>query len=169
MRRPGLANAIALLLALAALPACWPYGFAGGGFPPHIKTIAVLPFENETSSSELQREVTEAVRRGLESHLGVREAAEARADAIVRGTIVRYDVDVPIGYSADPTAATSARRQLQLTVDIEVVDQGTGKVLWQRKGLTTQGDYEERGENEGRRRSIDKLVNEVVQGAQSQW
>lgn len=171
MRRSGSGSLLlaGLLACVLAVAGCWPYGFAGGGFPENIRTVAVLPFDNQTTSSDVQREVLDALRRGVESRLGLREAAEARADAVVRGTIARYETDVPVGYSADPRQATSARRMLQLTVDIEIVDQGTGKALWQRRGLTTQGEYEEGAEAEGRRLAIQRLVNEVIEGAQSQW
>ena len=45
----------------------------------------------------------------------------------------------------------------------------TGKTLWQRKGLLAEGQYEERGEAEGRKQAIDRIVNDVIEGAQSQW
>jgi curli biogenesis system outer membrane secretion channel CsgG len=168
MRPSGIRNVLMLLLA-AALPACWPYGFAGGGLPKHIRTVAVLPFENETASPELQRELNEQMRREIQGRLGLRDASEARADAIVRGTITRFDTDVPIAFSADPRQATSARRKLQIAVDVEIVDQTTGRVLWSRRGLTAEGEYPERGEDQGRRLAIQKLVNDMVEGAQSQW
>lgn len=167
MHRSGVRN---LLLALLFVVACGsPYGFAGGGLPPHVKSMAVVPFENETAASELQRELHEALRRELRGRLGVRDAAEAQADAIVRGTIRAYDVDVPVAYSADREQSVSARRKLQITVDIEIVDQTTGRVLFERKGLRGEGDYAERAEAEGRRAAINKIVNDIVEGAQSQW
>lgn len=160
-----------LIAALALLVAsCLPYGFAGGGLPAHVKTVAVLPFENETASPELQREIFELMRRGVQSRLGLKEAAEDRADAVVRGTITRYDPDVPVAYSADAAmSATNVRRRLQITVDVEIVDQTTGRVLWQRKGLAAEGEYAERAEPAGRRQAIDRLINDVIEGAQSQW
>ena len=39
---------------------------------------------------------------------------------MVRGTLLRYDVDVPIGFSADPRQATTARRKLQIAVNVEI-------------------------------------------------
>jgi hypothetical protein len=160
--------ALALGLCLGVLTGC-PYGFAGGGLPSHVRTVAVLPFDNETTSPELQRELFELMRRELQGRLGLREAGEARADAVIRGTIRRYETDVPIGYSADPAQATSARRKLQISVDVEIVDQTTGRMLWERKGLTADADYAERAEVQGRRQAIERLVRDMVEGAQSQW
>src|SRR5687768_13039947 len=154
---------------VALMTACIPYGFAGGGLPSHVRTVAIIPFENLTSAPEIQQELALALRTELRNRLGLREAAETRASAIVRGTIQRYETDIPIGFSAANKNQTSARRQLQISVDIEMVDQVSGKSLWQRKGLIAEGQYEERGEATGRRQAIERIVNEVIQGAQSQW
>jgi len=166
MRRFG-ALSLALLVLSAACGVR--YGFAGGGLPGHIRTVAVLPFENETASPELQRELFELLRRELRGRLGLREGVEATADALVRGTIKAYDVDIPVGFSADPQQAVTARRKLQLTIDIEIVDQSNGKILWQRRGLRAEGEYAERAEAEGRRAALQRIVGDVVEGAQSQW
>lgn len=162
MRRSGICS-LALLLTGGCV-----YGFAGGGLPSHVRTIAVIPFENETTSSEIQREMVDAFRAELHKRLGVREAPEARASAIVRGTIQRYQVDIPVAYSAD-NRATTALRMLQIVVDLELVDQVTGETLWQRKGLTAEARYEERGEPAARKEAIGRVVNALVEGAQSQW
>src|SRR6185503_8515400 len=156
-------------LVLVALTACIPYGFTGGGLPSHVRTVAILPFENQTATPELPRELTDALRTRLHDRLGLRDASEAKANAIVRGTIQRYEIDIPIGYSASNKQVTTAARQLQLVVDIELVDQVTGKTLWQRKGLLAEGQYQERGEADGRRIAIERIVNDVIDGAQSQW
>ena len=63
MRRSGRSSFLVFLVAVAG---CWPYGFAGGGLPSNIHTVAVLPFENETPQAELQREVWEALRGEME-------------------------------------------------------------------------------------------------------
>jgi hypothetical protein len=164
MRRFG-----ALSIVLLAVTGCLPYGFAGGGLPSHVRTVAVIPFENLTSVPEVQAELTTALRTQLKDRLGLREAAESRASAVVRGTIQRYEADIPIGFSAANKNQTSARRQLQISVDLEMVDQVTGKTLWQQKGLMKDGQYEERGEAAGRKQAIDRIVEALIQGAQSQW
>lgn len=151
------------------LAGCIPYGFAGGGLPSHVRTVAVIPFENLTSVPEVQQELALALRTQLRDRLGLREASENRASAVVRGTIQRYEADIPIGYSATNKNQTSARRQLQITVDLEMIDQVTGKTLWERKGFIAEGQYEERGEATGRKQAIDRVVTELIQGAQSQW
>jgi hypothetical protein len=158
------------LAACALLAGCGiRYGFSQGAFPSHVRTMAIMPFDNQTAAPELQSELLEIMRKQLQRRLGVRDASEERADAIVRGKIVAYDADVPVSFSADPRQAVSARRKLQITVDVEILDQTSGKILWQRKGLRAEGEYAERAEPDGRRQAIDKIVNDIVEGAQSQW
>lgn len=160
-------RALPFLLVLL-LAGCF-YGFAGGGLPSNIRTVAILPFENETPAAELQRELLEQLRRDIQGRLNLRDASEARAHAVVRGVIARYETDVPISFSADPRQATTARRKLQITVDVEIVEQATGRVLWQRKGLVGEGEYQERAEVTGRRLAMERIVSEIIEGAQSQW
>lgn len=146
-----------------------PYHFAGGGLPRNIRTIAVLPFDNQTPIPELQSELYTAMRTALRDRLNLRDASDAKADAIVRGAIVKYDADVPVGFSASPREATQARRQLQIVVDVAIIDQSSGRTLFERKGLTQKADYAERQESTGRSEAIRRVINDVIEGAQSQW
>ncbi len=167
IRRSGVSS---LLLPLALLGACVPrYGFAGGGLPAHIRTMAIQPFDNETPTPELQKEIFDAMRRELQPRLGVRDAPLERADAVVRGIVRTYDIDVPVGFSANPGQSVASRRKLQITLDVQIVDQTTGKTLWERKALRAEGEYAERDEVSGRREAIKRVVNDIVEGAQSQW
>jgi hypothetical protein len=166
----GRSRLVLAFLLVVSVSACFTrYGFAGGGLPEHIRTLAILPFENETPSPELQRELIEAMRRDFQPRLGVREAPEARADALVRGIIRTYDVDIPVGISANSQQSISSRRNLQITLDVQIVDQTTGKTIFERKGLRAIGEYAEGQEPAGRREAIRKIVNDLVEGAQSQW
>jgi len=160
---------VALFAAVLSLSACL-YGFASGsGLPKNLRTVAIQPFDNQTAVPELQREVLEQLRKGMRERLSLREASEARADVVVRGVIVRYDVDLPAGVSADPRQTTSTRRRLQIVMDVEIVDQTTGRTLVKRAGISREGQYAEGGEATGRKNAIEALVNDLLEGAQSQW
>lgn len=145
------------------------YGFAGGGLPSDVRTVAVLPFDNTTPEPTLTSEVLTAVREAVENRLGLRQAGETQADALVRGSIVRYDPDMPVAFTGQDEQVSVTRRKVQLTVNVEILNQGTGQVLWQRSGLTVEGDYEPGNEGEGRERALQQLVTNIVEGAQSQW
>ena len=132
MRRSGISSLFALILLASA---CVPkYGFSGGGLPSHIRTMAIQPFDNETPTPELQRELLDAMRRELQSRLGVRDAPEERSDAVVRGVIRTYDADVPVAYSANPAQAVTARRRLRITLDVQIVDLTNNRTIWEKQG-----------------------------------
>jgi len=137
--------------------------------PSHIRTVAILPFDNRTGEPALAQEVSEAIREAVERRLGLRPAAEASADAVVRGEIVRYEPDIALSYQTERNRVEVTRRRVQVVVNVEIYDQRQGRVLWQRSGLAVDGEYEPPREVEGRRLALQKLVNDVVEGAQSQW
>jgi hypothetical protein len=171
MTPSGAVRSIRVALALATLlvSGCL-YGFSGGGgLPRNLRTVAVQPFDNLTASSDIQREVLEETRKGMRDRLSLREASEQKADVVVKGTIVRYEVDLAAGVSADPRQTTSTRRRLQLVIDIEIVDQTTGRTLLTQKGLSTEGQYPEGGEATGRKQAVESYVSKVIEGMQSQW
>ena len=164
-----LTSGFVVTLSTLALGGCL-YGFAGGGLPPSIKTVAVLPFDNQTPEPTLTQEISRAVREAVEQRLGLRQSAEPQADAVVRGSITRYEPDLPVVYGADEDRTVNVtRRQVQITVTVEILDQKQGKPLWQRSGLVVKGDYDSGQEAEGRRKALDDLVVNIVEGAKSQW
>ena len=152
---------------LAGCAGC--YGFAGGGLPSDVRTVAVLPCDNTTPEPTLTSEVLSAVREAVENRLGLRQAGENQADALVRGTIVRYDPDMPVAFTGTDDDVDVTQRKVQLTVNVEILNQGTGQVLWQRGNLTVEGDYEPGNEAVGLERALEQLVTNIVEGAQSQW
>ena len=75
MPRFGASFALACTLLLSG---CL-YGFAGGGLPPHIRTVAVLPFENETPAATLQSEIHERLSREIVAAVRQPEVAKRLA------------------------------------------------------------------------------------------
>jgi hypothetical protein len=149
------------------------YGFSGGGLPPAIRTVAVMPFENLTADPTLTAEINRAVREAVEDRLGLRPSGEKDADAIVTGTIRRYEPDLPVAFQGvgpeEQKKVEVTRRLLQLVVDVRIFDQKGEKVLWERQALMVDGDYETGKERDGRKKALEKLTTNIVDGAQSQW
>jgi TolB-like protein len=158
------------IVAAACCTGCL-YGFAGGGLPPHIRTVAILPFDNQTTDPQLTQQVSDAVREAFESRLGLRQAGEATADAVVRGAIVRYEPEIAVSFQAAQSTSGQQvnRRLVRISLNVEVFDQREGRTLWQRNGLTVDGEYSPGQETEGRQTALKKLVSDIVDGAQSQW
>lgn len=146
------------------------YGFAGGGLPGHIRTVAILPFDNQTPEPTLTQEVSEAIREAMEQRLGLRAAAEATADAVVRGTISRYTAGIPLSFQGGQSGNVSVtRRRVQISLSVEIYDLREDRVLWEKSNIQVDGEYRPPDQERGRRLAWEKLVADIVNGAQSQW
>jgi len=148
------------------------YSFRAGSFPPpHIRTIAIELFDNDTPRFELTAEIYDQLLRNLPSALGIRTAGADVADAIVRGSIVRYDVVSP-NYRAAGRGqpAIVLQRQVNIAVSIEIVDLVENVILWESSNVTAQGQFAEgTPEDGGRQQAIELLVQKIGDGAQSNW
>jgi len=161
-----------MLLVVLVLAAACNYSFRGGSFPPpHIRTIAIEPFGNETTRFELSAELYDQLLRELPGALGIRTAGVDVADAIVRGSITRYDVAAP-NYRAgtDGGAPQVLQRQVSITVSVEIIDLVENVILWESNSVAAQGEFPEGApEDGGREIAMDLLVQRIVDGAQSNW
>ncbi len=172
MRRAVGGSAATLALAGLLVTAGCNYSFRAGSFPPpHIETISVEPFDNETARFELSAELYEQLLRNLPGALGIRTAGADVADAIVRGTINSYDVRAPNYRSgAAGEAAQVLQRQVNISVTVQIIDLVENVILWEANNVTALGEFPEGAPEEtGRRRAIELLVQEIVDGAQSNW
>ena len=149
------------------------YSFTAGTFPPdHIRTIAIEPFDNETDRFDIGGEIHSQLLRDLPGALGIRTAGADVADAVVRGVIRGYDVIAP-NYRAGNAgeAATVLQRQVNLTVEIQIIDLVENVILWENRGVRAEGTFLEASgsEDDGRAEAIELLVQKIVDGAQSNW
>ena len=166
------ASALALAaLVVGALSGC-NYSFRAGSFPPpHIRTIAIEPFENETARFELSNELYTELLANLPGALGVQTAGADVADAIVRGSITRYDIVAPnyrAGAAGQP--AEVLQRQVNISVSVQIIDLVENVILWESSNVTALGEFPEGSpETGGRERAIELLVQGIVDGAQSNW
>ena len=168
MRRFGTWFRRTAVVGLVAVGGCL-YSFAGGGLPSAIHTLAIATFDNQTASPDLPKELYDQMRKELQRRLGVRDAPQNTADALIHGTIQSYEADVPVSFSANPQQAVTARRRLQVTIDVEIVDQSNGRILFQGKSLREEADYAERAEADGRGQAIAKILQKIVEGVQANW
>ena len=169
MSYPRVRGGLTVIAALAT--AGCNYGFRSGSFPDHIRTVAILPFDNDTNRFELTQEIHNELLRALPSALGVTNAGEDVADAVIQGRIVRYDMTAPLFQANRQNDNVDVlQRQVNIRVQVELIDLVENLILWDDQGLSTQGQYLE-GESEeiGRAEAIELLIQRIVDGAQSNW
>jgi len=162
---------MAALVALVGVAGC-NYSFKSGSFPPHIRTVAILPFDNETTRFELTQEIHERLLRDLPRALGITNAGENVADAIIRGSITRYVLNTPLFRPGQNTNQVDVlQRQVTVAIRVEFLDVANNAILWEETNLSVQGQYLEESESEvdGRAEAIELMVQRIVDGAQSNW
>ena len=175
LRISGRFRASALALpALAMLTAC-NYGFlGGGGFPADIRSLFIASFENQTAEFELDQQVFRKLQERVPRALGVRPAGRDMADAVLTGSIVRYE-DVAQNYRpgapGDRQTTEVIAHQVQIIISARIVDTKRHVILWESASISGQGEWLRDTETveRGRERAIDEIVQKIIDGAQSQW
>lgn len=166
------ASARLVLLALVVTTAGCNYGFrGGGGFPDHVRTIFIEPFENETPQFDLDDLVLAALNEQLPRALGVRLAGENSADAIIRGTVTRYE-DVAQNYRPGQGGTVEVlAHQVRISVALTIVDVRDNVILYESTAISGSGEYQPDTQSDeiARARAIETLIQQIVDGAQSQW
>lgn len=161
--------AAALLLVAGSAAAC--YSFTGGGLPPHIQTIYVLPVENRTAQFGLTEPFTRLLTDAVRGRLGVQLAARENADAEIRAEIVRYD-DVATNFTGvEDVGAEVFLRRVSVGAQVEILDLTRNEIVWDGAGVTGTGEYAPDAETEESAQvlALENLIQKIIDGAQSQW
>lgn len=157
--------------ALLLLGGCL-YGFqGGGGFPSSVRSIYIAPFENRTDQFDIDQLLAQQLTENLPRSLGVRLAGEQVADAVVRGRITNYQ-DAAHNYRpGQPGQVEVLQHQVQITVAVEIIDVANNEILWDSQSITGRGEYrpDSQPPDAARARAIEHLIQQIVDGAQSQW
>jgi outer membrane lipopolysaccharide assembly protein LptE/RlpB len=167
------ATRVVLLLVLALSFAACNYGFrGGGGFPAHVRTLYIEPLGNETVHFDVDQQISRALTERLPRALGVRLAGERTADAVLRGTVTRYE-DVAQNYrpGQQQGSVDVVQHQVQITVTIRIIDVQRNEILFEGTGLSGRGEYrpDTQSDDVARNRAIELLIQQIVDRAQSQW
>jgi TolB-like protein len=94
----------------------------------NIKSIAIPPFENETSEFGLAERVTDELIRAFQKDGVLRISNADQADAILRGRLVRVD-NLPYSASSGQNITVEEYR-FSMSCEIEMIDNHTQAVLW---------------------------------------
>ena len=118
------------------LSAC-SYGFSQGRLREGLHSVAVPFFENRSTQPNVEIELTEAVVAGLISDRTLRVVDEAQADAIVRGSLRRYEF-VEAFFGEERSAE---EYKVVILLEVSMVDRRTQELLAGPKQLTGEGRY----------------------------
>lgn len=170
-RKPGHRAASAALAGLVLLGGCM-YGFRSDtGFPSDVRTLYIAPFDNRTVQFDLEQQLFAKLQEELPRALGVRPGGEEVADAIVRGTITGY-TDVAQNYRPGEQGTIDVvQHQVTIAISIQIIHVRQNLILWESSSLSGRGEYrpESQSDEVARNLALESLVQQIVDGAQSQW
>lgn len=168
--RLAIAERLLTPLAVVALAACYSFS-GGGGFPDTVNTVFISTFENQTVQFDLEQQLFRKMQERLPRSLGVRVAGEGNADAIVRGRIVRYE-DAAQSYRPGQEGNVDVvEHQVTIVVAIEIIQVSENLILWDSQSVTGRGQYrpDSQSDEVARDRALDAVIQQIIDGAQSQW
>lgn len=148
------------------------YGLqGGGGFPAEIRTVYIAPLGNETVAFDVDDQIYEVMRVQLPRALGLSLAGEGAADAIVRGRVTRYE-DAAQNYRAgEPGSIDVLQHQVQITTSIQIIDVREAVILYEQTAVSGRGVYNPASQTAefANTQAIEALIQQIINGAQSQW
>jgi hypothetical protein len=160
-----------LLLGLAGCAGC-PYSFTGASIPPHINTIAIPVFDDQSGfgDPQLRQELTTQVTQRFESDGKLRIAERNSADSILEGVIttVRDEISVVEGQ-----ADRASVRRVTISVRIAWQDVVNRQMLFERN-LSNWGEYDVGAGGPAQRQAgieeaVQKLSEDILLETIARW
>lgn len=108
--------------------------------PANIHTIAIPAFSNATVQYRLTDRLPEAISREFiaRTHYAIVTDPQ-QADAVLRGSVVNY---VAYGILTDQATGRTSGLQVNVTMQVSLIERGTGKVIFSRPNFEMHQRYE---------------------------
>ena len=134
-------GAASLLVLTLAVPSCG-YHVAGQAdlVPKTIHTIAIPAFSNVTTRYKLTDRLSQAIVHEFIARTHYQVVNDpGQADALLRGTVLNY-VAYPILF--DQVTGRASGLQVNVTMQVNLVERATGKVIFSRPNFEMHQRYE---------------------------
>ena len=147
--------------------ACGPYSFSGSS-SPHIKTVAIPIFQDQTSEFGIKEKLTDVVIQEFTKDNTLRVTDRRNADSLIEGTIVRVD---------DRAGAFTSDERVQdikifITVQVRYQDLKKRKAIWEEE-ISQWGTFNPDEGPQSRSAGIDealaKIAGEILNKSVSGW
>lgn len=164
-----------LLCGLACLPACSADPAQGYSFKPlhdeNYRTIAVPVFDNETFSTGLEIELTEAIIKEIQRTTRWAVVPAGEADTVLSGSITGSELR---RFSADSETGLVREMGVELRVDFDWQDNRSGRSLVARRGFAALDTFvpaQGTGERieKGQHGVVQLLARDIVAELRSTW
>lgn len=149
------------LLFLIVGTGCFKYSFTGS-LPSHIQKVAVILFENNTSFSAVNQDLTNRVIDEFILDNSLQIVSESEADLVITGTVGSI-VQRPAILSKDAESREEVQQyQMVVNVKVKCEDIKNNKVLWE-KNLSEFGEMEASGSIEGQNQAIQDAIEKITE------
>lgn len=161
---------ISASLALLSIHLTGCYSFSGASVPPHLKTIAIPLFDDQSGFGEpgLRERFTNKLVERFTGDNTLEVADRLNADSMIEGTILTVRDDPAVVAQGE----TVTKRRITITVKAAFHDLTMKKKMWE-KQLSNWGDYElgsgPAQRDDGLTAAIDKLTEDIVLATVSGW
>ena len=155
-------NLLILVTLALIIVGCGVYTFNPSG-RSSIKSIAVLPFENQTDRYELTDRLTEIIVDQFIEDGNLKVLPESSADAILSGVLTRYKREANIYTESDEVTEYKVLMDFKVTL----TDSKDGKELWtvqmnQEGTFDAVTETEEDGQAEAGQRLVEAILNRTT-------
>jgi hypothetical protein len=154
---------------LLAFPGCI-YSFKGSSVPPHLKTVAVQLFDDQSGSGEpgLREQLTNKLIDRFKQDNSLAVSDQSHADSMIEGTISSLS-DQPLVVTSGETVT---KRHIIVSTTVKYQDMKLHKKVFD-KQFSNWGDYDVSGGPAGRAgavsAAIDKLAEDILNETVSGW
>lgn len=157
--------AIPLIILLVTASGCGVYSFKAGG-KAAFESLNVTQFENNTIEYQLADRLTDAVIDAFIMDNTVQIKEPARADAIMKGTVVSYRREA---YTFDQEDNVS-EYAVKVALSIKVLKADSEEIIWT-KDFYAEGVYDANleTEEEGQDRIVTLLTGDILSHTTKSW
>jgi hypothetical protein len=159
---------ITMLIVLTIIVSC-SYSVYTNSYP-HLKTVNIIPFENETTEYELEENLNNKLTEYFEDD-GRLKITTISSDCRITGQISDYSKDIHT-YSGSEVD----EYQVRILFKIEFADLTNNKVIWKNDTLkisetfsATNENIEFKTEEEAQEEIISKLFETIMKNSLEQW
>ncbi|NIR48387.1 LptE family protein [candidate division KSB1 bacterium] len=135
---------------------------------PHIKTVAIPLFQDQTSEFGIKEELTDQVIDEFTRDNTLRITDRRSADSLLEGTIIRVDDRAGAFTSAEEVENI----QIFITVKVKYQDLKKRKTIWEEE-ITQWGTFDPAEGPESRQNGIEeaveKIASEILNKSVSGW
>jgi len=162
---------LVLWINLLNLTGCWYYSFKGT-LPPHINSIAIPNFKDNTAEFNIQQIVSEQIRLGFIQENILKVVDQDNASSILYGTILDVK-DAPLVYTTSQTGEAVEEYRLTLQIEAEWYDQVNDKTMF-KKRFTGFSEYDPTGASEKTREkalteAVDQITEDIINAILAGW